>query len=227
MGVCKLFSVMLESARGIIKLTSIVVNRIPVYVLNALYLAPITLWTYLKHGRPAKVQNDYEHINDEVEDHGYHDHEDHGTDVERGQQGRIPSEEVEEHQDISGHGPMYRGAGDNQMSGHSHMQHEASGRPMFATITIAVCHCGAGCLLGDIFGEWFVYGTGLQINGSEIWVEFSAGWSICLSSCPVCPCLSPYELRWRIDVAQLWFMVQITSSLFLLASSSSISPSLQ
>lgn len=27
-------------------------SRIPVYVLNALYLAPITLWTYLNYGRP-------------------------------------------------------------------------------------------------------------------------------------------------------------------------------
>jgi hypothetical protein len=27
-------------------------SRIPVYVLNALYLAPITLWTYFNYGRP-------------------------------------------------------------------------------------------------------------------------------------------------------------------------------
>lgn len=27
--------------------------RIPVYVLNALYLAPITLWTYFNYGRPS------------------------------------------------------------------------------------------------------------------------------------------------------------------------------
>src|SRR5699024_7626224 len=26
--------------------------RIPVYVLNALYLGPITLWTYFNYGRP-------------------------------------------------------------------------------------------------------------------------------------------------------------------------------
>lgn len=28
------------------------IARIPVYVLNALYLAPITLWTYYNYGRP-------------------------------------------------------------------------------------------------------------------------------------------------------------------------------
>lgn len=28
------------------------VNRLPVYILNALYLAPITLWTYLNYVGP-------------------------------------------------------------------------------------------------------------------------------------------------------------------------------
>lgn len=55
---------------------------------------------------------------------------------------------------------------------------------MFATITIAVCHCGAGCLLGDIVGEWLVYGTGLEINGSEMLAEFLAGQWISLVVCP-------------------------------------------
>lgn len=30
--------------------------RIPVYVLNALYLAPITLWAYFNYGRPEAPQ---------------------------------------------------------------------------------------------------------------------------------------------------------------------------
>lgn len=43
---------------------------------------------------------------------------------------------------------------------------------MFATLTVAVCHCGAGCVLGDIIGEWLVYGTGASINGRMLWPEF-------------------------------------------------------
>lgn len=46
---------------------------------------------------------------------------------------------------------------------------------MFATVTVAVCHCGAGCLLGDIVGEWLVYGTHATINGHHLWVSFLVG----------------------------------------------------
>ncbi|KAK3115343.1 hypothetical protein LTR53_005428 [Teratosphaeriaceae sp. CCFEE 6253] len=45
-------------------------------------------------------------------------------------------------------------------------------RPMFATVTVAVCHCGAGCVLGDIIGGWIVYGANATINGRTLWVEY-------------------------------------------------------
>merc|ERR1712093_762527 len=63
------------------------------------------------------------------------------------------------------------GAHDN-MSSHARMHHGSSDRPMFATITIAVCHCGAGCLLGDVVGEWLVYGAGISINRRSLWAEY-------------------------------------------------------
>jgi hypothetical protein len=34
--------------------------RIPVYTLNALYLAPLAVWTYVKYGRPSKPSKDKE-----------------------------------------------------------------------------------------------------------------------------------------------------------------------
>ncbi len=168
----------------IIKLTDMCFDRIPVYILNALYLAPITLWTYLKHGRPAKIRTDYEHIDGVVEAHRYHDHGDHATDVKSNQREPYTSEHNEEPQDMPRRGPEQVHTGDHLMSGHSHMQHNSGERLMFATITIAVCHCGAGCLLGDIVGEWLVYGTGLEINGSEMRAEFLAGQWISLVVCP-------------------------------------------
>lgn len=97
-------------------MTSICFDRIPVYVLNALYLAPITLWTYLKHGRSAKVRTDYDQIDNVVEEHRYHDHEDHGTDVQSSQHEGYTSEHNEEHQDMSRHGPMQEDAGDHHVS---------------------------------------------------------------------------------------------------------------
>jgi hypothetical protein len=63
----------------------------------------------------------------------------------------------------------------HEMSGHEHHHHMSAERPMFATVTVGVCHCGAGCLLGDIVGEWLVYGTGAQIRGHTLWAEFLIG----------------------------------------------------
>ena len=44
-------------------------------------------------------------------------------------------------------------------------------RPMWATVAIGVSHCGAGCVLGDLVGEWLVYGTSTTINNRAIWPE--------------------------------------------------------
>ena len=63
--------------------------------------------------------------------------------------------------------------------GHQHSSNES---PIFATITVAVCHCGAGCVLGDIVGEWLVYGTGATINGRMLWVEYLVA-ELHLASC--------------------------------------------
>lgn len=40
---------------------------------------------------------------------------------------------------------------------------------MYVTVLAGVSHCGAGCVLGDIVGEWLVYGTGAKINGEMLW----------------------------------------------------------
>ena len=47
--------------------------------------------------------------------------------------------------------------------GGSHAHHDSEGA-MFATVTVGVCHCGAGCVLGDIVGQWLVYGTNATIG---------------------------------------------------------------
>ena len=160
---------------------------IPVYIINALYLWPITLWTYLQYGRPPKpdekiVENKtqgqstphQEHHHDEARhmDPGkepakvdnslqIHNHGHHMSEHEQG----------EMHMDHATHG----GGGE----GHSHggHVHQDPSIPMFATVTIGVCHCGAGCVLGDIIGEWLVYGTNAMIGNPPraLWVEFLVG----------------------------------------------------
>ena len=81
--------------------------------------------------------------------------------------------------DMAGHDHM-QSHGGHDMSGMNHgamhnMHMPSADQPMFPTVTIAVCHCGAGCLLGDIVGEWLVYGANTMINGRSIWPEFLIG----------------------------------------------------
>ena len=142
--------------------------RIPVYVINALYLWPITLWTYLKYGRPPKP----EPRNKPPPEHAHHSP--HAT---SGAGAGEPHAAEGELSSASGEGKSETG---NSTSHHGHdmaaMNHGRAGEMhIFATITIAVCHCGAGCVLGDLIGEWLVYGTNVTINGQTLWPEFLIG----------------------------------------------------
>jgi hypothetical protein len=117
------------------------VARIPVYIINATYLWPITLWVYVRHGRPSK-----------------------------------PQQSSYDHSEAMQHDQTHDKSEDITMEGHDAYHHHHGGDgPMFATITIAVCHCGAGCVLGDIIGEWSVYGAGITIAGRMLWAEMLIG----------------------------------------------------
>lgn len=51
---------------------------------------------------------------------------------------------------------------------------------MIITLLVGVSHCGAGCVLGDLVGEWLVYGTGAKINGHSIWAELLIDYAFAL-----------------------------------------------
>src|SRR5690349_19296697 len=40
--------------------------------------------------------------------------------------------------------------------------------PTREQVAVADTHCGAGCTLGDIVGEWWIFGAGLMIAGGEL-----------------------------------------------------------
>lgn len=48
-------------------------------------------------------------------------------------------------------------------------------------IAVATTHCGAGCALGDIAGEWWIFGAGVLIAGGELGtrllVDFLLAWA--------------------------------------------------
>ena len=54
--------------------------------------------------------------------------------------------------------------------------------PRWIVLSKAVSHCGAGCTLGDIAGEWLVAGLGLMIAGksllADIPMDFVWAWTL-------------------------------------------------
>lgn len=41
-------------------------------------------------------------------------------------------------------------------------------RPHWQSVTLSTLHCGAGCTLADLIGEWFLYFVAISIGGSLI-----------------------------------------------------------
>lgn len=47
-----------------------------------------------------------------------------------------------------------------------------------APVALAVSHCGAGCTLGDIGGEWILFALGSEAFGWELGLDFALAWSL-------------------------------------------------
>ena len=150
--------------------------RIPVYILNALYLAPLTLWTYLNYGRPSKPgpRPPSSHCASHGAQSNAYESKTETDDVHNKTQSEESNSDGDANAPISSH-PGPEATNEAQHSSGDHACHASSERPMFATVTVGVCHCGAGCLLGDIVGEWLVYGTGAEINSRSIWPAWLIG----------------------------------------------------
>ena len=46
------------------------------------------------------------------------------------------------------------------------------------SVGISDTHCGAGCVLGDVIGEWAVFALGATIAGVALWPEYLAGFAL-------------------------------------------------
>jgi hypothetical protein len=44
--------------------------------------------------------------------------------------------------------------------------------PEWEGALVSATHCGAGCALGDVFGEWIVFAGALTIGGVTLWPEY-------------------------------------------------------
>jgi len=72
--------------------------------------------------------------------------------------------------------------------GEQSMHYSDMTTPFYVSVLVGVTHCGAGCVLGDIVGEWIIYGTNVMINGRTLWPEMLIGIDRC----------KPSDLRLRI-----------------------------
>jgi len=193
-------------------------RRIPVYILNALYLGPLTLWTYWKYGRPSLPHHghtaaghpqpdqthtktgDLEKSPGTVDPHAEHAMSTNATNGHPN--GGAATAEMGHDHDKMQHETMdHQGMHHSAKGSHiSHAQmHGGANVPVFAVVTIAVCHCGTGCLLGDLIGEWIVFGTNAAINGRSIWVEFLLGSYFFQYSVPFLVINIFLRLRIRLD----------------------------
>lgn len=46
-----------------------------------------------------------------------------------------------------------------------------SRKPFWQQVAVSVTHCGAGCTLGDIVGEWLVFAFGWTLFGEKLYAE--------------------------------------------------------
>lgn len=44
--------------------------------------------------------------------------------------------------------------------------------PGWRGIAVTATHCGAGCALGDVIGEWLVFASAVSIAGYALWAEY-------------------------------------------------------
>merc|ERR1712070_1164301 len=107
--------------------------------INALYLWPITVWTYIKYGRPE-----------------------------------LPSKDIENGAEEDEEDPLLP-------SGRWMDQNEDNTSGERRSGCIVTCHCGAGCVLGDIVGEWLVYWSGASISGSMLYAAFVVDFALALA----------------------------------------------
>ncbi len=97
----------------------------------------------------------------------------------------------------------------------------------------AVSHCGAGCTLGDIVGEWVVFAAGLTIAGAtlypELIVDFALAWTLGIvfqyfSIAPMRPDLRRKQAIWLAIRADTLSIVsfQIGMSVWMIASAKAL-----
>ncbi|MFC5204347.1 DUF4396 domain-containing protein [Streptomyces kaempferi] len=95
-------------------------------------------------------------------------------------------------------------------------------RPRWIGPTTAVSHCGAGCVLGDIGGEWLVRATGMSLGGkatcADFLLDFTLAWPLGLGfqyfSIAPMPDITPAQGPWAAVETDTFSIVSFQIGLF-------------
>jgi hypothetical protein len=125
-----------------------------VWPLTALYMGPVAIWAYRTMGLSGMRHGG---------GHGGQQHQ--GS----GHQGGGGQHHQGDHQD----------SGRQRQGGHQQVDHGAersggSGQPFWQIVFKGVTHCGGGCTLGDLIGEWGIFISAATLAGIALWPEYIA-----------------------------------------------------
>lgn len=178
---------------------SMMLIMIPVWIINATYMGPITLYLYFRFGRAASVPKSsqkksapschqepksdqsqtttpsHEHSSDlspppPAAAHCAHHPHNQAPALDHSSTTNISQDVEKQHTAPPTTTPHC----------HASSSSSSSPRPMWATVASGVSHCGAGCVLGDLVGEWLVYGTSASIAHESLWPELLIDYAFAL-----------------------------------------------
>ncbi len=120
-----------------------------VWPISGLYFGPLAVWAYGRFGRPAARST--------------------------------ASADTASPAQAAHHSP----AGDHRAQAHGGEQpHEAhdpgmgAPKPFWARVLVSTSHCGAGCSVGDVTGEWAIFLFGWTIAGSALLTAYVADFAL-------------------------------------------------
>jgi hypothetical protein len=66
-----------------------------------------------------------------------------------------------------------------QRSSHGgHDEHQGDGKPFWQKAFVGTTHCGAGCTLGDVIGEFGIFATGLILFNSKLATAYAVDFAL-------------------------------------------------
>ena len=140
-----------------------------VWPITALYFGPAALWGYFKSGPKLAVQHQQK-MEQEIQ-----------AELQREKMRRAPEGKTGVQADGTDAERLKVMSGGKPESSAQRPGETMESGPSREQIAVSVCHCGAGCTLGDISAEWWVFAMGLAFAGGDfqtrILLDFLLAWS--------------------------------------------------